>query len=141
MEDADCFGGRPVKDRLSFVQYDRGSAQRLHRGEVMTDEEERHSSRETFLEEARALGLEEHVADRESFVDDEQLRIDDRLRGEGESDHHAAGVGLHRLVDVPTNIGKGGNVLKSGVNFVFGQSKNRPIQVHVFTPCEIRVEA
>ena len=56
---------------------------------------------------AHAALAEVDVADRESFIDQENFRIQMDGDGESEANDHAARIGLDRLVDEIADLGEG----------------------------------
>ena len=109
-------------------------------GEVVGDEEED----PVFLEapeEAHALLHEEDIPDGEGLVHDEHIGVHMGDHGEGQPHVHAAGISLHRLVHVLTDVGKGGDVVEALVDHPAGDPEDGGVHVDVLASGELRVEA
>ncbi|MNN66846.1 hypothetical protein D3C81_1824430 [compost metagenome] len=88
----------------------------------------------------KAFDLEACITDGQGLVDDQDIRIDLGLNGKGQAYHHAAGVGLYRLVDKVTYIGKGDDAVEAVINFFPAESEHRRVQIYVFSTAEFRIK-
>ena len=106
----------------------------------MADEQECHAVGQLLLKQPAALALKIDVPDRQRLVDDEQLRLDRHLHGEGQPDHHAAGIRLHRLVEELADVGERGDAVEFGVLLGPGKTDLGGVEVHVLAPGVFHVE-
>ena len=111
-----------------------------YRAEVMADEEDRLPGLLELLELVVALGLEEDVTDGESFIDDEDLRVDIDRDGKGEADEHTGGIGLHGLIDEITDVRERDDVVEPRIHLLAGESHDRPVHIDVLEPCIFLIE-
>ena len=93
------------------------------------------------LQSSIAFPLKCRVADGQSFIDNQNIRIDRYIYCECKADHHTAGVGLDRLIDKFTDVGKIYDLLKFIIRFFFRQSQDRRIHIDVFAPGKFWVES
>ena len=107
----------------------------------MADEEEGHAALPQPPHPGEALLLEAHVADREYLVEDEYVRAHRHRDREGEPRVHAARVGLHRLVDEPSDVGERRNFVEPLPHLPPGDAEDRAVQEDVLAARELRVEA
>ena len=99
-------GGRAVKRDLTAAEHQRLRAKLLHGAEIMRGEHDADALVQQLPHALVAALLEEDVPDGKRLVHDQDLRLHRRLHGEGQPHHHAAGVGLHRLLDEVADVGK-----------------------------------
>lgn len=90
---------------------------------------------------SHAALAEVDVADRERFVDQENLGVDVDGDGEGEADGHAAGVGFDGLIDEVANFGEGFDFGVAGVDLGGAKAEDGGVEINVFATGEFGVEA
>ena len=102
----DAVRRRAVEDAGAAVEHQRAPRERRDRLHVVAHEQHRAPGVRDLLHLAEALALELAVADREHFVDDQDLRLEVRRDGEREPHVHAAAVVLHRRVEEALDLGE-----------------------------------
>jgi hypothetical protein len=107
-----------VEDDAALLQHDHAVAELVHRRRVVRDQDDGDAAIDQALEMAEAFLREEHVADGEGLVDQQQVGVDTGGDAERQPHEHAAGIGLHRLVEELADIGKGGDRVEPGVGLV-----------------------
>ena len=107
----------------------------------MADEKYRLALLLELLELVIALCLEEHVADTESLIDDQNLRVDVDGHRERESYEHSARVGLDRLVDKVADVSEGNDFLQPGIDLLAGEAHDRTVDINILQTGVFRVEA
>ncbi len=107
----------------------------------VADQQDRSAIVLELFQPREAFGLELGVADRQGFIDDQQLRMHLRLHRERQAHHHAAGIAADRLVDERTDVGEGENAIEAGIHLVLAQAQDRGIQIDVLAPGEFGIEA
>ncbi|MNM95495.1 hypothetical protein D3C81_1079440 [compost metagenome] len=85
--------------------------------------------------------LEKCIAHRQRFVDDEDVRLHLSLHCERQSQHHAAGVSPHRLVNEVADVGEGGDGIEALHHLALGETQDHAVENDVLTPGEVRIEA
>ena len=88
------------------VQPHSAVADRFDFAHGMRHEKDGHATTSHFMNLTHAALAEIYVANRERFVDQENLGIDVDCYGERQPDCHAAGVGLNRLIHEVADFGK-----------------------------------
>src|SRR5258706_14295687 len=91
--------GISVEEELSAVDPKRAAANRLNRRHVVAHEENRPPFIGDLFHLAEALALKLGIADGEHLVDDEDLGVEMRRHGEGETHVHAARVVFERRLE------------------------------------------
>nr|WP_315729194.1 MULTISPECIES: hypothetical protein [unclassified Bradyrhizobium] len=90
---------------------------------------------------ADAFLLEEDVADAQRLIDQQHLRLETGGGGERQTDDHAAGIGLGRLVDEIADVRKRGDFVEFRVGLPPAHTADGRIQIDVLTPRKVRIEA
>ena len=88
-----------------------------------------------------ALLLEHEVAHGKHFVNDQNLRHDNRSNRKGNARHHAGRVVLHGHVQELFYLGKFNDVVKVFLNELLRIAQQRTVQVDVFARSKLHVEA
>ena len=91
---------RPASSHMRAV------AEGLHLGDSVRDEQNGHACVAHLVHLAHAALAEIDVADRERFVDQQDLGLDVNRDGKSQAHAHAARVSLHRLIDELANFGE-----------------------------------
>ena len=81
------------------------------------------------------------VADRQSFIDQENLRINVDGDREGEANHHAARICFDRLINELADFGKLGDVREPAVYLFGGESEDRRIEIDIIAAGKFGIEA
>ena len=89
-----------------LLQPQRAVADRLHVADGVRDEQDGDAARPQFVHLAHAALAEVDVAHGQRLVHEQDLRVHMDRHGEGQPHHHAAGVGLHGLVDEVADFGE-----------------------------------
>jgi hypothetical protein len=132
---------RPAGRHPAAGQQDRGRRERTNRRHVVTDEQHRLAGVRDFVHLSQATPLEFGVADGQHFVDDQNLGIEMRCDGEGETDLHAAGVTLDRRIDEPVDAGEFDDLVVAPRHLAVRHSQDRPVEEHVLAPRQLRMES
>ena len=114
-------------------------AQAVYCGHIMAHKKYGVVLHET-TQKAHALLCEKGISHRQCLVHNKNIRIHVRHDSKGQTHHHPAGVTFYRLIDEFANVGKGDDVIVSGVDFLVGQAQNGGIEIHIFPSGEFRVE-
>ena len=133
--------GSPTSTMRPWSSHRDAVADRLHVADRVRDEQDGDAARAQLVDLAHAALPEVDVADRQRFVHQQDLRIDIDRDREGQPHHHAARIGLHRLIDEVADLGEGRDILVALVDLPRGQPENRAVQVDVVAAGEFRVEA
>src|SRR5438309_10899458 len=80
----------------------------------------------------QAFLLEAGVADRQHFVNQQNLRLEMRRNGKGQSHIHATAVSLNRSVNKFLDLSKRYDLVKLSFNLSFLHSQNRAVEKNVF---------
>lgn len=88
-----------------------------------------------------AFLLESNIANCQRLINNKNFWINSNLYRECKADHHAAGIGLDRLIDKFADVGKIYDLLKFIIRFFFRQSQDRRIHIDVFAPGKFWVES
>ena len=132
--------GRAKLPHLSFIQPQAALAKRLDGPDIMAGEQQRRSTIQHRAHAPHALCLEPGIANRQGFVDDQDIRSDMRGNREGKTDIHAAGVGLYRLIDIGSDIGKSHDVVQPLGDLLFGETHNRGVDHRILAPGKLGIE-
>ena len=92
------------------------------------------------LDAALALLLEEHVANGEGLVHDEDVGLGDGGDGERDARDHAGGEVLHGHVHEVGQLGKLDDLLEVRVDELFGVAEQRAVEVDVLASGELEVK-
>ena len=111
-----------------------------HRFLIVGDEEERSAVGDQFFDLLKTSLLKKGIADREGFIDDQNIRLDLHLHGERQAHEHAAGIAFDRLIDELIDVGEGRDRLEPVVDFFPGQAEQRAVQIDVFPSGEFGIE-
>ena len=95
-----------VEREAARAQHDGPGAQVADGRHVVADEQHRAAVRRDIAHLAQALPLELQIADREHFVDDQNLAAQMRRHRKREPHVHAAAVVLHRRVEKALDAGE-----------------------------------
>ena len=106
----------------------------------MRNKDNRHTGTFELLNPPHAALLKKHVADRQCFVDDENIRFHMDSHRKGQADEHAARVNLHGPVYKVADLRKSFDVGNSLACLSIGEAENRSIEIDVFPPGELRIE-
>ena len=87
------------------------------------DEQDGDAARAQFVHLAHAALAEVDVADRQRFIHQQDLGVHVDGHGEGQPHHHAAGIGLHRLVDELADLGERFDVRVALVDLPRGEAR------------------
>ncbi|MNF84223.1 hypothetical protein D3C84_665740 [compost metagenome] len=88
-----------------------------------------------------ALVLEPGITDTQCLIHNQYVRLNVNDNGEGQARKHTAGIGLDRLMNKITDIGKGKNIVQFGVCLLSRQAQYLGAHVDVFDTCEFRIKA
>ena len=89
-----------------MVEPQRAVADGLHVAGGVRDEQDGDAARAQLVHLAHAALAEVDVADRQRFVHQQDLGIDVDRHGERQAHHHAARIGLDRLIDEVADFGE-----------------------------------
>lgn len=117
---------RALADALDLVH---GVAHEQHGDVAVLDE---------VLDAALALLLEEHVADGERLIDDEDVGLGDGGDGEGDARDHSGGEVLHGHVDKVGQLGEVDDLLEMGIDELLGIAEQGAVEVDVLARGELR---
>ena len=139
------FGNHAVRfadiDHAAVIEPQDAIADRLHVADGVRNEQDGDTALAEFVDLAHAALAKVNVADGQRFIHQQDFRIDIDRDGEGQAHHHAAGVGLDRLVDEVADFGEGGDVFVPLVDLARGESQDRAVEVDVIAAAEFRIEA
>ena len=117
-------------------------AQALDLVVVVRNDKHRHA---VLLDQLRdtvfALLLEHEVAHGKHFVNDQNLRHDNRSNRKGNARHHAGRVVLHGHVQELFYLGKFNDVVEVFFNELLRIAQKRAVQVDVFARGKLHIEA
>ncbi len=133
--------GRAAGQALAAVQQQGAVAQLDHRTGRVRHEQHGGAALTHGLQTRIALALEGLVADRQRLVDHQDVRIHVDRHGKRQAHVHAAGIGLHRLLDEFADVGEGGDGIEARLDLRAGQSEHGAVEEDVFPSGELRVEA
>ena len=128
-------------DHAAVIEPQDAVADGLDVADGMRDEEDGDAALAEFVDLAHAALAEVDVADGEGFIHQQDFGIDVDGDGEGQAHHHAAGVGLDRLIDEVADLGEGGDVFVALVDLARGEAQDRAVEIDVIAAAEFGVEA
>ncbi len=135
------FAGQSRVNQTAIVQHVGASAESSERLEVMTHEQDRHSLVLQLAQLRHTARRESRVANRERFIDDENLGVDVDRNRERQPYEHAARVGLDRQIDELPDFRKGQDAIVSRINLGGAQPQQGSVEIDVVVPGELRIEA
>src|ERR1041385_2061895 len=94
-----------------------------------------------LFDSSQAAMLEDRIADRQSFVDYQNVRLDAGGNGERQSHVHAARISLYRLIKEVADFGEPFDLRKERISLAPRKSEQRRIHINVFDTGEFRIEA
>ena len=115
----------------AVIQPQGAVADGLHVGDGVRDEQDGDAARAQFVDLAHAALAEIDVADGQRFVHQQDLGIHVDGHGERQPHHHAARIGLHRLVDEIADFGEVLDILVALVDLPGGEAQDGAVQVDV----------
>ena len=136
-----AFLRRTVEKDFGVFEEDHPFAALLDSLRIVRNQQQRHAFFQQGIHPGITFALKSGVADRQSFVDDENVRFHQNLHGKSQTHHHAAGIGFDRLVDEVADVGKIHNFLIFRRGFACAQSQDSRIHVDVFPSGEFRIES
>jgi len=89
----------------------------------------------------KRLASKRAVANRQRFIDHQNIGLHAGGYGKSQAHEHAAGIRLHRLADKVADVGKSQNAVQPLIDLGPAQPQNGGIHVNVFQPGEVGVEA
>ena len=81
------------------------------------------------------------VADRQRFVDDQDLGVELHGDGERQPNDHAARIGFERLVDELADLGERQDVVEFRFDLLGREAQERPVEEDILAAAELVVEA
>ena len=105
-------------NQFSFPQIDHLLAEVSNDTHVMRDKKQSRSLLAQLTHSSGTLLLKEEVSHAESFIDDQDFRLDCCLNRECQPNHHAAGIGLDWLIDELSDLRKTGDLVKAGIRLL-----------------------
>ena len=130
--------GRAIAHQPTLVQ-PQGPVAQAHNGRGVVADEQQGTALLEGPQKAHALLCEKGISHRQCLVHNKNIRIHVRHDSKGQTHHHPAGVTFYRLIDEFANVGKGDDVIVSGVDFLVGQAlDDQPEHFH-FTLGQRRV--
>lgn len=90
---------------------------------------------------AETFSLEGGIADRENFVDEENIGFEMSGHGEGKAHIHTRGVAFYRGIEEAFYVGKGDDFIEFGSNFGMTHSEDSAIEKDILAAAEFGVEA
>lgn len=126
---------------LSMVEPECAVAQGFHVAGGMRDKKNRDAARAQLVNFTEAALPEIDVADRESFIDQQDFGIDVDRHRECEPDHHAARIGLHRLMDEIADFREFRDVGEFMIHCLRGDAQDRGVQIDVIAARKFRIES
>ena len=85
--------------------------------------------------------LKEDVSYGKRFIDNQNFGVDGNIKGKGQADEHSAGIGLHRLIDEVSDVGKVQNIRKLLVHLLLTDAHHGAVHVNVFNPGIVLIKA
>ena len=93
-------------------------------GQIMADEQNGLTKLFELFKFMITLCLEEHVSHRQSLIYNKDLRVNVDGHGKSQPHKHAAGIGLHRLMDKFSDICKIQYILQTFIDLLLGKSQH-----------------
>ncbi len=116
-------------------------AQGFYFGSGVRDEQDGDALRAKLVDFSHAALAEIDVPYGERFVDQENFGIHIDGDGERQTDDHAAGVGLHGLIDELADFRELGNFIKFAIDLLGRETKDRRVQINVLASGEFGIES
>ena len=130
-----------VEGETARAQDDRPGTEVRDGRHVMADKQDGAAVRRDIPHLAQALPLKLQIADREHFVDDQNLAAQMRRHGEGQPHIHAAAVMLHGRVEKALDAGECDDRVELAADLRARHPENRAVEEHVLAPGELLIEA
>jgi hypothetical protein len=133
---------RPRRLNAAGIQQNRSRTERLNGVDVVADEKHRAAigaGDRSHL--AEALLLEFRVADREYLVDDQNLGLEMRGDGEGQSDVHAAAEALDGCVEKLLDFGERHDLVEFAADLGTGHAEDRAIDEDVLAASKLGMKS
>ena len=134
-------GCRPEAREPAGLQVEGLIAQRADEILVVRHDQDGAAGLLDLVEPVHALALERRVADREDLVDDQDLRIEMHGDGEREPGIHAAGIGLHRPLEILADVGEAHDVVELALDLGFVHAEQLAVDHQIVVAAELGVEA
>ncbi|MBV6391880.1 MAG: hypothetical protein KPEEDBHJ_01096 [Anaerolineales bacterium] len=84
--------------------------------------------------------LEGGIAHRKRLIHDQNIRVNIDGGGKGNAHIHAAGIGLHRLVNKLSDVGKGDNPSDAFLDLIPAHAEDGGVRINVFASAKLGVE-
>ena len=139
--DRNALVGGAVVDDAALAQVDHALAHGLDAEHVVRHEQDRGVLLLQPLRELDALALEGQVADREHFVEDQDLGVQVRRHREREPHVHAAGVALDGRVDELPHPGELDDRVELRGDLLHRHAEDRAVEIDVLAPRQLGVKA
>src|SRR5262249_23196782 len=107
----------------------------------MAYEEDRAPSARDLTDLAETLLLKVRVANRQNFIDQQDLRIEMGRHGEGKFRIHPTRVALSRSVEESFDLGKGDDRIEMALDFPLAHSQDSAAEEDVFAARELGMES
>ena len=107
----------------------------------MTDEKDCFPLLFKFLKLMVALRLEKHISHGKRLVHDQDLRIDIDGHRKGQAHEHTAGIGLHGLIHIVSDICKIQDVLQLFIDFLLRKADHGAVQINIFNAVVFIIKA
>src|ERR1035437_7616409 len=128
-------------DQSAFVEPEDAIADGLDVGDGVGDKEDGDAAGAQLMHFAHAALAEINIAHGEGFIHEEDFGIDVDGDGEGQTNDHAAGIGLDGLVDEGADLGEALDVFVAFVDLAGGEAEDGAVEVDVVAAAEFGVEA
>ena len=138
---ADDAFDRAGGDRAAAIEQQAARAELEHRAHVVADEDHRAAVAHHLADLAEALLLKRQIADREHFVDDEDVGSKMRGDGEREAHLHAARIALDRRIEHAIDFGEGDDRVQIAVDVALAEAEDRAVQIDVLAAGQLGMEA
>ncbi len=122
-------------------EQDASTTKSAHGAQIMADKKYGPPSATNVLHFANTFLLEQHVADGEDFVDEEDFGFEVSGDGEGEAHAHAAAVMLEGRVDEALDFGESDDLVEFADDFGFAHAEDGSAEENVFAAGQFRMEA
>src|SRR5262249_52180188 len=129
-----------VPDNLPAPHQQHAVAQRLHRIQVMRDENNRPTFSPQRPHSIKTLPLEGHVADGQHFVQKQNLGLQMGSDRKPQPDVHSGGVPLDRYVDELLNLRELDDTVELSPDLASSHAQDRSTQLNVFPAGQLRME-
>ena len=115
--------------------------QTAHGAQIVRDKNDGHALMLELLNSTDASLLEENIADRKRFVDDQDVGIHVNRHREREPDKHSTGIRFQRPIHEFADLGKFLDRGNSLAGLSIREPKDRRIQENVLAAGELRIES